>query len=101
MLSGCEIWNFVDQAQVGSGKDGLGFVEFVNERFERTVATIAAETEQAHPKHCIVGIGQNIRIGCHHSRQQFSGVGLFPLHLCELSLSVEIPHFCRLKFPTF
>ena len=83
MLSGCEIWNFVDQAQVGSGKDGMGFVEFVNEHFECTVATIAVETEEAHPEDCMVGVGQNICIGCHDSRQQFSGVGLFPLHLCE------------------
>ena len=43
--SDCEIWNFVDHAQVGSGKDGMRFVKFVNEPFERTVGTIAAETE--------------------------------------------------------
>ena len=45
--SGLEFWNFVDHAQVGFGKDRIGFVEFVNEHFERAVAAIAAETEQA------------------------------------------------------
>ena len=67
--SGLEFWNFVDHAQVGFGKEGIGFVEFVNEHFECTVATIAAETEQAYPEDFIVGVRQNIRIGCHDSRQ--------------------------------
>ena len=66
--SGLEFWNFVDHAQVGFGKDRIGFVEFVNERFERAVVAIAAETEQAYPEDFIVGVGQNIRIGCHGSR---------------------------------